>query len=818
MVQLESVQRLSGEETPRGFSRNHMDELNQFRNVEAWRSALGLLPVPLRADVAAQGRFVLLNGSSGNFCLDFVGGGDRASRCAAAWSSDVGHYLTFVDNVVLVNRWDRLSAEERYSSGSVVSRLHEFHRHLEKSAPSRSQNVVNHILRIFRRIRAAVDDESDGRRSLKVLLHLLATAASEQSRFKLDVGIWGLPSDVFEVSENLTTATWEPLYRDLVGLGRYDTLIPDIELVIRHVSGSVFQEAHLEARLSNDKWLPGFEVPVEFSAAGRPEIGVHFTPPSVARTLAEEAVRSIVSLTSGSHLRLFDPACGSGELLKECLRLLKLQNFDGTITVIGWDKSIAAIDMARFVLSWESRSWTAGQVQLELLSTDSVLERSWPTKIDLLIMNPPFLSWQQMSALEKESASEKLGSMLRNKPNLASVFALRALDSLDTQGVLGMIAPASLLESSSGREVRAAMASALNPLLIARLGNQNVFAHALVDAGMYVGRGKGLARRDATAVLWADSQQGSLGQALRGLRRWRGAEAEELDEGGFSVYQRKEMGITGAPWIARGYKAWRFHEALRRNRATVSADSIFEIKQGVRLGSDVFIVGKDYVYSLPESERAFFRPAVMNLSIQDARLNDAYHVFYPYTEGLPLITTEVDLAYHLPHYFRDMLLPVKNKLASRKSLVKADLEWWDLLWHRSWLTAPKPRIVSKYFGGARSFAFDEAGIYVVVVGNGWVLKKGAVSTEITEEEICLAMLTFLSGGAADLLLQYASVQVSGGQWDLSHRFLKDMPIPNLSNISLSLLNDLVGLGRKISKPGFEDWKDVDELVLAVLAG
>ncbi len=797
---------------------NYMNDLAQFRSVDAWGSSLGLLPVPLRADEGANGQFVLLNGSSGNFCLDFVGRIDRSARCASAWSSDVGHYLTFVDDIVLVNRWDRPASEEKYSSKSVLSRLHEFHRHLEKSSPGRSNNVVNHILRIFRRIRAVIEDGEDGQQSLKVLIHLLATAASRESRFKLNIDEWGLPSDVFEASEKVPRATWDPLYMDLVGIGRYDVLTPDIGLVLRHASGIVFQEAHLEAQLPNNRWLPGLESPVEISASGRHETGVHFTPPTIARTLAEEAVRALGPTPLAPHLRLFDPACGSGELLKECLRLLKLQGYGGSIHIIGWDKSAAAIDMARFVLSWEGRSWATGKINIELSQQDSVLADSWPARVDLVIMNPPFLSWQQMSPPEKDSASSKLGLTMRNKPNLASVFALRALESLGSLSVLGMIAPASLLESSSGREVRAAMAASLDPILIARLGNQTVFTHALVDAGMYLGRGKARVDTTSTAVMWADSQQGSLGQALRGLRRWRGAESDVLSENGFSIYQRKELGTTGAPWVARGFKAWRFHETLRKSRATVPAQQLFEIKQGVRLGSDVFIVGKDYVASLPEAERKFFRPAVMNLSIQDARLTDSYYVFYPYSEGLAAISDESDLKSHVKTYYTDSLLPVKEKLAARKSLAKADLKWWELLWHRGWLKSKTPRIVSKYFGGARSFAFDQTGDYVVVVGNGWVLKGGGVNMAITDEEINLAMLTYLSGITADLLLQYASVQVSGGQWDLSSRYLKDMPIPNLTTMAPPLINDLVAMGRRIATPGFEAWGDVDDVVLAALLG
>ena len=89
-------------------------------------------------------------------------------------------------------------------------------------------------------------------------------------------------------------------------------------------------------------------------------------------TLAQEATRDVKPATEGTELVLFDPACGSGELLKECLHLLGLQGYPGRIRVIGWDKSASAVDMARFVLSLEKCTWRNDQVTtVEIVLQDS---------------------------------------------------------------------------------------------------------------------------------------------------------------------------------------------------------------------------------------------------------------------------------------------------------------------------------------------------------------------------------------------------------------------------------------------------------------
>lgn len=243
-------------------SRIRMNGLAQFKTVDGWRTALGLLPVFLHGSAEDQERYVLLNGSKGNFCLDFLGGRDQNSQRSAAWSSDVGHYVTITGDIVLVNGWERGAAEERFSCRSVFERIPDFHRHLEKTTPDQSRSVVNHVLSVFRRIRTIAGQQDNGLRSLRVLLHLLASAAAQRdSLINSDLDQWGLTPEVIEPSQAINPDTWRPLYSDLSGTGRYHTYPPDFDLLVRHASGAVFQEAHLEAQVPEQRWLVGFEGP-----------------------------------------------------------------------------------------------------------------------------------------------------------------------------------------------------------------------------------------------------------------------------------------------------------------------------------------------------------------------------------------------------------------------------------------------------------------------------------------------------------------------------------------------------------------------------
>ena len=103
----------------------------------------------------------------------------------------------------------------------------------------------------------------------------------------------------------------------------------------------------------------------------------------------------------------------------------------------------------------------------------------------------------------------------------------------------------------------------------------------------------------------------------------------------------------------------------------------------------------------------------------------------------------------------------------------------------------------------------------MVVGNAWIVKKGAVKLDITDEEVSFAVLTYLSSTIADELLKYASIQVAGGQLDLSNKYLRNLLVPDLAKVEPSRVNALVQTGKLISEGKIDDWKDVDGLVLSI---
>lgn len=768
--------------------------------VDTWRQKLGLLPVPLFDVQTSKDKYVLLNGNFGNFCLDLNGEREELKPRNYAWSSDVGHYVNVINDTVEIYRWDkRASSLERYSQKSVENNLEKFYEYLQKDQPRRDISIVPFAVNIFRKLRGALSDQKvDGPSSLKAFLYLLACTSDGGSRDDLDVTKWRLDDEAKGIADVIRSGDWQRLMDELVdGLPLYG-LKPDISLLLRHASGRLFQEAHYIATVENVNQitLEGFLPKKVFVSKKTDSIGVYYTPSPIVRTLVEEVIAAIGKLPSS--LTVFDPACGSGEFLKEILRQLSLQKYKGKITLLGWDISQPAVDISNFVLAREA-AFLSHNVSIEISHKDALQKNTtWPQNVDIVLMNPPFRSWQDMDNTMRETVKSVLAHLMGTRPDMASLFIWKAAHSLKSEGILGTILPASILDADSYKKFREEFATVMLPLLIGKLGSQSLFANALVDAAIYVGRASKKTNFSAIA-LWAGPRQESASAALRALRQHRAARNREytpIDEQGYSIYPNPLIGKSVGSWAARPYKSYKlFNDLIHFSRVK----DFFEVQQGARTGlKPVFILSKTFVAGFPSKEQGFFRPAVINESIKDGCLNDSAYVFYPYGEKIPKIDTEDDLKRYLKVYYKEYLEPHREKLLHRAR--KGESNWWKLSEHRAWQREKFPKLVSTFFGKAGSFAWDNAGDFVVVQGHYWK-PKSLKREKGFNEGIGLAYLAILCSPLIDILLSYVSNHLGGGQWDLSQKCIQNMPLPDLfsESIDTKVFGNLVQIGHSINR-------------------
>jgi hypothetical protein len=450
--------------------------------------------------------------------------------------------------------------------------------------------------------------------------------------------------------------------------------------------------------------------------------------------------------------------------------------------------------MTKFILGWEARGFE-DQVVCEIRCGDALSDEIvWPQGADLVLMNPPFRSWRDMTPAQQSAVRRVLGEHAHLRPDLSTAFLWRASESLGGHAALASVLPASFLDGESFRSIRAQLSERLVTRLIARLGSHDLFHEARVDAAFYVA-GAGI-EADVPLALWADHRLSSNSAALRALRRarmGRGASIFPVVQDGFSIYPNQDIGRGSGSWAPRPYRNWRL---LQRARDLPHVSDSFSVQQGTITGFNrVFLMSRLEWEHLPEAERPYFRPCVLNDSIRSGKLYDDAYVFYPY--GAAAIEDEKELKIAVPTFYRHRLGPNKKALAERRR-TKAE-RWWLLSEHRAWQVQPVPKMVSAYFGDAGAFAWDETGEFVVVQGYGWLPR----SKRGLGRSAWLAYLALVNSRIFSLLLAASSNHVGGGQWNLSKRFVEPIPLPCLADeaVDTQLIGDLAALGEVIRDSG-----------------
>lgn len=777
------------------------------------KERLGLFPVPLytggTVDQAHQ--FILYNGTRGNFCLDLEGSFNSESNRSVAWSANVGHYIALISEAqeayFELQRWDS-STFERYSFKSVIRSLDKFYQYLEDSTPPSDLSVVAHVTRVFRMFRTTLGREHNGQAALKGFLLLLASTADNVSRDEVDLDRWSIDQSAIDVADAIVDEDWIELRHQLLRGRSSSGLEAKPNLILRHAAGQVFQEAHYIAIFENPEQLrlPGITPAAADIDSAIPKTGLHFTPPALARTLVEEAILEVD--LSQDRVTIFDPACGSGEFLREAVRQLVMQGYTGEIRLIGWDISPAARDMSAFSVGWEVRG-IEDRVTIDLRIVDSLTEE-WPD-VDVIIMNPPFGSWNFMTDQQRESVKDILGSASHGKVDLAHAFIYRAAETVGSKGVLAAVIPASLFDSRSARKLREQVAEKLQATLIARLGSHHLFPGVTVDTGLYVGVREEQTREDSTLAFWADHKLSSNSAALRELRRIRHAASrtDELAIGeGYSIYPNPDL-TSSSDWAPRPYKAWRIAHFLK---SFPTVGDSFNVRQGAHTGKNkAFVISSEQFDRLPIEEKEYFRPAVTNESIRNGLLAKRNYAFYPH--GRNEIVDEDALFESVPVFAEQYLLPYRDYLQNRARVPSN--KWWNYSEPRSWLQIRTPKLVTTYFGRSGAFAWDKTGEFVVIQGYAWLPKKGKhLSTSLAH-----AYLAILNSPFFEELLSGYSNLMSGGQWNFSKRYVKDVPLPDLfgSYSSPDVITCLEEIGETISADGLSALRLNDDEYYALVA-
>ncbi|GHT03042.1 hypothetical protein FACS189440_04220 [Bacteroidia bacterium] len=754
-------------------------------DINFWKQKFGLLPIAVDPQ-NIDSKYLMLNGGHNDFCLQTaIQTAEKEiekSYFDCSWSTNTKNFVVLNDgtNVQIFNWYDKKT--EQFPVKSIEENTDKFYRYLASKSYKTPSDAVPFIIDIFRQLRNISGKQSPVE-ALNVLFKLLISLKEDYT--KIDYHKWNIEDTAVPVQFDY--------YVDLIRQG-VNSISPQLDLILRHISGALFQEAHKEVIYFNSQLELFGGASNKLITKDNSYSSVHYTPQYLARSIVENSLKQI-DLTSKTALKIFDPACGSSEFLIETLKQLKNLAFGGKVQVIGWDSSESAVSTSKFLLQYEKRTqWDNGKLDFDVKWVKDSLTEQWDNDYDLIVMNPPFVSWELLKNKDNRDAIlDALGSSSeRKRPNLAVAFFYKSAKSLNKNGVIGCVLPSTILTSDSYSTIRNQIKGEISLNLIAKLGNY-VFEDALTDVCFLVGTKTGLVT--LPKLIWNKNEKGIAQDVLRDLRKMESNRQQTVDEKNYSIYTPSIFPNNSDDWKVISLKESQFKRSLdifRMEGKLSPISDIFQINQGALLGvKNVFKITNDKYTTLSKNEQKFFRPVVVNNSIKCGELKTSEYVWFPYNKDGIIIKNEGDLKV-IP-FATNVLIPNKDILNKRLGIS----EWWGLTRPRNWQFEKGMRLYSNRFGNSNSFAIDVSGNCVIEEGNAFIPKK---KFDLDDYYFYLACF---SSDLFDKLLSIYSKQLAGGNWyDLGAKYTKNIPIPNVHLSAVresSAYSRLVELGKELEK-------------------
>lgn len=755
---------------------------------ERWSQNLGLALSKLfgNADAPFSGsrHYALLDGVTASFCLSLADQGELPNLQDAtsyAWSSNVRKHVMVDQHGVSVVSVARPNQVEKYPANRIENQLESFLDYLSGDRQLPNISVVEHVLGVLDHYRGLANERGlTDDIALSSLLLDVAASSTRSENFADTANKFGL--------HHVADAT--PLIEQVRNSHRFDggaiekpALLSG--LAIRHAGGAIFQRVTAELTVSPQRDL--FRG-LLLASTGRPQSltqGGYFTPPGLARSLSEAGIASLLRLP---RIRICDPACGSGAFLSEVLRALERAHYIGEIVLVGRDINPTAVTIANFVVQSAKMDFNRDSITIDIRLADS-LTADAEGPYDLVLMNPPFRSWEQCSNDQREIIRHILGRDLSGKPDLSLAFAEKALVSLADGGVLATLLPIGVLTADYSRPWRARISETTQIDLVGALGDHHIFDYALVNVATLVTRKipPSRAYSHKTMMLWANQDARASSNALRDLRKFSYAQHANADAGElWRTYLLSQFELTTrSNWAPTAFGREGMIEVLRGRFPPLG--KLFKVHQGIRTGSrDAFVISEAEFRNLPPAEQAAFRPVAEKDDISKLSIDSRSYVFYADNLDDP-ITGEEEFKRRFPTYFESKILPNKSTLSSRPRGVNL----WSLSWSRSWLRRPEPKIVSRMFIGRRQlgFAVDHVGHYAIVQGYGWVPVWKEIGPRLTAETKLKALYVYSFLFASEIffdMVRTVSVNIAGGQFDLAPKYIDSLPVPTWSAIEAAV--------------------------------
>jgi adenine-specific DNA-methyltransferase len=540
--------------------------------------------------------------------------------------------------------------------------------------------------------------------------------------------------------------------------------------------------------------------------------GATFTPRELSVFLAER----IAFHAQSEHKRVLDPACGDGELLLAMSAILKDNNANFTLT--GFDANKQYLNRAKDrLINFEIEKMEL--IHQDFLQAVDISNTNKPLSLfdeqtseinssfDIVIANPPYVRTQILGAVQAQSIAKKFN--LKGRVDLYYPFLIAMTESLKEGGVLGVITSNRYLSTKSGESVRKYLSQNYAILELIDLGDTKLFDAAVLPA-IFIGRKeKQKALASANFIKIYEELNGYTGELIKE------GSIYDIMNSGVSGYfmtpngKRYKKSIGTLKYKVNSTECWEMlsnNESGWVSKITQASKNrvsdFFKVRVGIKSTADsVFISDKwnELKDMKPEDELLKELISQENIEPWHSTHNSTLKVLYPHISiGGKKETIDID---KFP-IAKEYLIQHQEKLKSRKYLIDAGREWFEL-WvpHRPDLWK-FPKLVFPDISTKPRFYFDNGG--KIVNGNCyWIVA-------LDEKEIDKLLL--VQGVAnSKLMTKYHDLvfnnKLYSGRRRYFSQYVEKYPLPDFDSPKakeiINIVKKLNQLDSKSTIPGLE---------------
>ncbi len=426
--------------------------------------------------------------------------------------------------------------------------------------------------------------------------------------------------------------------------------------------------------------------------------GAHYTPAELARFLAE---RALAQLNTDTPIRILDPACGDGSLLK-AVSELSPPELRRRLLLRGYETDSLAAAAAR-------------EAGIDVVGGDFLFPGEPSPHADLIISNPPYVRTQVLGAACARKLAHRFG--LSGRVDLYHAFVRAMSETLRPGGVLALLTSNRFMTTLSGAATRRLLVSDFDVKEVYDLGDTRLFGAAVLPAIVIATKLPGGPERSAAERRAApfcrvyesrpDTRLPTVNLTILDAVRNPRITFSRVDRTTYRI-ERGELHVNGDPaaaWSLHSRDSRTWLDRVRARTVTTFAD-IAEIRVGIKTTADNVFIRDDW------TDEELLRPLITHHVARKWRLDHPprTRALYPHETNANGKRVPVDLSQY-PRAAAYLNFH-RKQLAARKYVAAAGREWFEI-WvpqqPRDW---PRPKIVWPDISELPAFFLDTSGAVV----------------------------------------------------------------------------------------------------------